>query len=239
MPISSTVAFGRPSVSHHLHRHVWQTAHTDLSSIVIGTLLVAHQFHRRIWQVARCPSVPPSRLTGCSLPITYTVARRRSSVAHHLHRRVWNADPRSSGKRRAHEPGRSRSAPRARRLSSSQRSVAARRRETLPPSQPRAPLGIPKAHRRGRTHRSPHRVRLLCDPPRCATTPQRGTLSESRAFDRLERRIHPTRPPNPALQPTASRARSFGFCGRLWARSRQLNAKPLARLMLYSASTML
>src|SRR3954454_24404924 len=35
-------------------------------------------------------------------------------------------------------------------------------------------------------------------------------------------------PPNPALQLTASRARSFGFETLVVARSRQLNAKPLA-----------
>jgi len=38
-------------------------------------------------------------------------------------------------------------------------------------------------------------------------------------------------PPNPALQQTASRARSFGFEKLFLARSRQLNANPLGGCM--------
>jgi hypothetical protein len=39
-------------------------------------------------------------------------------------------------------------------------------------------------------------------------------------FFRLERGIFPARPPNPALQSTASRTRSLLFEGRCWVRSR-------------------
>jgi hypothetical protein len=50
--------------------------------------------------------------------------------------------------------------------------------DTLPCCQPEERFGIVKAQRSGRTHRSPHRVHLRCDPPRCASRPERGTLPE-------------------------------------------------------------
>ena len=186
---------------------------------MIGRLFVAQQFHRRVWHAVRdlslsklhrvchfnrplCQdggSTPPprSRLAGCSVPISYTVAFGQLIRGH--------------DKRGANERGRSRSAPRARPVRSTQRLVTARRRETLPCCQPKKSFSVPKAQRRGRTHRSPRRVRLLCGPPRCATRPERGTLPESSSFSRLERGSTPARPPNPALQPTASRARSLLF----------------------------
>jgi hypothetical protein len=39
-----------------------------------------------------------------------------------------------------------------------------------------------KAQRSGRTHRSPVGCRLLCDPPRCATRPARGSVPECLPF---------------------------------------------------------
>jgi len=95
------------------------------------------QLHGRVWQAVRCPSVPPSRLAGCSSVISSTVAFGMQFVDNHVHRRIWQADrepakrPGAIGSRIAiPTSGRvPRGAPQHSTIT--QRSVAAHRRGTL------------------------------------------------------------------------------------------------------------
>jgi hypothetical protein len=75
----------------------------------------------------------------------------------------------------------------------------ARRREPLLLYQPEELFGVTKAHRSGRTHRAAKRLRLRCDPPRCATEPKRGTMPERSSFERLECGILPSAPAQPGI----------------------------------------
>jgi hypothetical protein len=70
-----------------------------------------------------------------------------------------------------------------------------------------------------------------CMPGALRIMPGRSADSASR---RMPREIalggdHSARPPNPPLQPTAARTRSFAFWQSVAARSRQLNGNPFGR----------
>jgi hypothetical protein len=177
-------------IAHQFHRRVWQAVRCPpvpplrlagcslpiSSTAAFGRLHIFHESDRRSAQTVDRPSVPPCCLARCISPIDSRIAFGTLSIAHHIHHRIWNADPRPSGTRGANESGRSRSAPRAKRLLPSQAFVETRRREPLPCGQPSERFSVVKAQRRGRTPRSAKRLHLRCDPPRCATKSERGTM---------------------------------------------------------------
>jgi hypothetical protein len=157
-------------IVHQFHCRVWVTVRCPsvpsphlascslpiTSTVALGRLFIAHHVHLRVSYAVRRLSASRSRLADCRLPISYTVVFGQPFVAHQLHRRVWQADRRSPFKRDVNEEGRSRSAPRARRLLPSQSFVEALTRNApfVPArSAVQHPEGAPKrAHTPQRAH---------------------------------------------------------------------------------------
>jgi len=150
---------------------------------------VGNQVHRRVWQAV---------------------------VAHQLHRRVWNADPESSKTPGARGNRRSHTAQRALVCTYTCRTVAARRRGMLPSRQrPR-----PSASRR-RSEAAPNTAHRFTCFVAASLRDQKRTWFRAiqPAVFTHWKAICAKRPPNPALQQTASRTRSLVF-ERWWRRAR-------------------
>jgi len=120
--------------------------------------ILSNQLHRRVWQADRRQSVPLSHLGGYSWAVT-KARHDRSRIT--LQRAVAY---RAAGQGAAPHSGVGGGAP-----TRNASSVLAKEA-----------ICIPKAQRSGHKHRS--RVRLLCDPPRCATRPERGSVPESKPY---------------------------------------------------------
>jgi hypothetical protein len=110
------------------------------------------------------------------------------------------------------ENGRSRIVQRARMVLPTQPFLVARRRETLPIGQPKNSFSVPQAQRSGRTHRSAKKASPAVRPASLRDQTQSWYTAREQFFFPDWNAVHNrARPPNPALQLTASRARSLLF----------------------------
>ena len=78
-------------------------------------------------------------------------------------------------------------------------------------------VSIPRAQRSGHKHRSP--ARLLCDPPRCATTPEGCPVPYSRLFCPLESHLRQA-PAQPGVAVDRCAREIVGFLKALLRRAR-------------------
>ena len=185
-----TNAIGVPSWSRY--RRTTSDEHADRTPSVPPSRLAGsswdNQLRGRIWQADRRVSVPPSQL-GCSAWAIEAAwarleaeSRSQRTVAYHAARRDVPPYPNVSGG----TPTRN-----------------------APAVLANESVSIPKAQRRGHTHRA--RVRRRRAHRAARPSPHVVPCHTACRFYSLECRIPPSAPPNTALQLTASRARSWLF----------------------------